>query len=63
MMKYLVSHNDAHAQEVADLARNLQGAGKIHVYDEIMDAVADFDMVNAKLAAIHSKLTEEAFSL
>ena len=27
MMKYLVSHNDAHAQEVADLARNLQGAG------------------------------------
>ena len=61
MMKYLVSHNDAHAQEVADLARNLQGAGRIDVYDEIMDAVADFDMVNAKLAAIHSKLTVEEF--
>ena len=59
MMKYLVSHNDAHAQEVADLARNLQGAGRIDVYDEIMDAVADFDMVNAKLAAIFTKLTEE----
>ena len=59
MMKYLVSHNDAHAQEVADLARNLQGAGKIEVYDEIMDAVADFDMVNAKLAAILSRMTEE----
>ena len=59
MMKYLVSHNDAHAQEVADLARNLQGAGKYSVYDEIMDAVADFDMVNAKLDAILSKLTEE----
>jgi len=61
MMKYLVSHNDAHAQEVADLARNLQGAGRIDVYDEIMDAVADFDMVNAKLAAIHSKLMTEEF--
>ena len=59
MMKYLVSHNDAHAQEVADLARNLQGAGKYSVYDEIMDAVADFDMVNAKLDAILSKLMAE----
>ena len=59
MMKYLVSHNDAHAQEVADLALNLQGAGKIEVYDEIMDAVSDFDMVNAKLAAIQMRLAEE----
>ena len=61
MMKYLVSHNDAHAQEVADLARSLQGAGKYSVYDEIMDAVADFDMVNAKLDAILSHLMAEEF--
>ena len=59
MMKYLVTHNDAHAQEVADLARNLQGAGKYNVYDEIMDAVADFDMVNAKLDAILNQLMTE----
>jgi demethylmenaquinone methyltransferase/2-methoxy-6-polyprenyl-1,4-benzoquinol methylase len=59
MMKYLVTHNDAHAQEVADLARNLMVAGKDVAYDEIMDAVSDFDMVNAKLAAILSKLSEE----
>ena len=59
MMKYLVSHNDAHAQEVADLAGNLMAAGKDVAYDEIMDAVSDFDMVNAKLAAILSKLTLE----
>ena len=58
MMKYLVSHNDAHAQEVADLARELQAAGRVGVYDEIMDAVSDFDMVNAKLAAILNSLTE-----
>ena len=61
MMKYLVSHNDAHAQEVADLARELMVAGKDAAYDEIMDAVSDFDMVNAKLAAILSKLTVEEF--
>ena len=59
MMKYLVSHNDAHAQEVADLARNLQSIGKIEVYDEIMDAVSDFDMVNAKLATILEHLSLE----
>ena len=61
MMKYLVSHNDAHAQEVADLARELMVAGKDVAYDEIMDAVSDFDMVNAKLAAVLSKLTAEDF--
>ena len=61
MMKYLVSHNDAHAQEVADLAGDLMAAGKDVAYDEIMDAVSDFDMVNAKLAAILSKLTVEEF--
>ena len=59
MMKYLVSHNDAHAQEVADLARELMNAGKDVAYDEIMDAVSDFDMVNAKLAAILNKLSTE----
>ena len=61
LMKYLVSHNDAHAQEVADLARELQSAGRDTAYDEIMDAVSDFDMVNAKLAAILEKLSVEEF--
>ena len=61
MMKYLVMHNDAHAQEVADLARNLQGAGKYNVYDEIMDAVADFDMVNDKLAAVLDKMLMDEY--
>ncbi len=59
LMRYLVKHNDAHAQEVADLARELQIAGKDTAYDEIMDAVSDFDMVNAKLDAILTQLTVE----
>ena len=59
LMKYLVSHNDAHAQEVADLARELMTAGKYTAYDEIMDAVSDFDMVNAKLAAVLTRLMDE----
>ncbi len=59
LMKYLVSHNDAHAQEVADLARELLSNGKNTAYDQIMDAVSDFDMVNAKLAAILNRLSDE----
>ena len=62
-MKYLVSHNDAHAQEVADLAGELLTAGKNTAYDQIMDAVSDFDVVNAKLAAILEELNLEEFIL
>ena len=61
MMKYLVTHNDAHAQEVADLAGQLLEAGKHREYDQVMDAVSDFDMVNAKLDAVLHKLMTEAF--
>ena len=61
MMKYLVSHNDAHAQEVADLAGQLLTAGKVREYDQVMDAVSDFDMVNAKLDAVLRKLMVDEF--
>ena len=57
LMKYLVSHKDAHAQEVADLASQLLTNGKNTAYDQVMDAVSDFDMVNAKLAAILEELS------
>ena len=43
------------------MARDLQGAGRIDVYDEIMDAVADFDMVNAKLAAVLDKMLMDEY--
>ena len=61
MMKYLVSHNDAHAQEVAELAGQLQTAGRYRAYEQIMDAVSSFDMVNAKLDAVLKELTVEEF--
>ena len=59
LMKFMVRHNDAHAQELAELAQQLQSAGKIRAYRQIMDAVSDFDMVNAKLDAVLTELTEE----
>ena len=59
LMKYMVSHNDAHAQELADLAQQLQEAGKSRAYKQIMNAVSDFDMVNARLDAIAKELSIE----
>lgn len=59
LMKYMVRHNDAHAQELAEFAGQLKDAGKDRAYQNIMDAVADFDMVNARLAAILEDLLSE----
>ena len=59
MMKYLVRHNDAHAQELAALADQLRQAGKDRAYRKLMDAVADFDMANAQLEGIFKDLSLE----
>ena len=59
LMKFMVRHNDAHAQELAELAQQLQAAGKTRAYRQIMDAVSDFDMVNAKLDAVLTDLSGE----
>ena len=59
LMKFMVRHNDAHAQELAELAQQLQSAGKKRAYQQIMDAVSDFDMVNAKLDAVVTELSAE----
>lgn len=59
LMKFMVKHNDAHAQELATLAQQLQSAGKDRAYRQIMDAVTDFDMVNAKLDAVTNELSLE----
>ena len=61
LMKFTVAHNDAHAQELAGLALQLQEAGKIRAYRKIMDAVANFDMVNAQLDGVVKELSGELF--
>ena len=52
LMTFTVKHNDAHAQELAELAAQLRSTGKIRAYEKIMDAVSNFDMVNAQLDAV-----------
>ena len=52
LMKFMVAHNEAHAQELADLAQQLADAGNRNAYRRIMDAVVSFDMGNATLSAV-----------
>ncbi len=56
LMKYMVAHNDAHAQEMAELATKIRDAGKLHAYRKIMDAVSDFDILNAKFDSVLQEL-------
>lgn len=59
LMKYMVSHNDAHAQELTELADQLKTAGRNRAYQKLMDAVASFDIANAQLDAVFKELTQE----
>ena len=51
-MKYMVGHNAAHAQELAELAKKLDEAGDHGAYHKVMDAVASFDNGNKILAEV-----------
>ncbi len=62
LMKFMIGHNDAHAQELAELAGQLKTVGKARAYYQIMDAVANFDMVNAQLDAVLKELNTDAFT-
>ncbi len=59
LMKYMVSHNESHAEELAQLAQQLEDAGRQGAYRRVMDAVSYFDMGNATLAAVLSELATE----
>lgn len=58
LMKYMVGHNAAHAQELAELAHQLDEAGNHAAYHRVMDAVASFDAGNATLSAVLDDLTK-----
>lgn len=51
MMKYMVNHNAAHANELAGLAGQLEKAGNHMAYEQVMQAVSDFEKGNLRLSA------------
>ena len=52
LMKYMASHNTAHANELAALARQLQQAGNSMAYEQVMAAVSDYEKGNMRLQAV-----------
>lgn len=57
LMKFMVSHNDAHAQELAELADRLEEMGLARAGSRVMDAVSSFDVGNAQLDAVLRELS------
>lgn len=56
LMKYMTSHNAAHARELADLAKQFQLAGNPMAYEQVMAAVSDFEKGNMRLSMILASL-------
>ncbi len=56
LMKYMVSHNAAHARELAELAEQLDKAGDHTAYEQVMAAVSDFEKGNLRLSVVLSSL-------
>ena len=56
LMKYMVSHNAAHAKELADLAIKLQETGNRAAYEQVLAAVSDFEKGNMRLSVTLASL-------
>ena len=56
LMKYMANHNAAHANELAQLAVQLEKAGSHAAYEQVMAAVSDFEKGNMRLQVVLSSL-------
>ncbi len=56
LMKYMASHNAAHARELAELAIQLEKAGSHAAYEQVMAAVSDFEKGNMRLRVVLASL-------
>ena len=56
LMKYMVGHNAAHANELAQLAGKLKEMGENAAYDQVMLAVSDFEKGNMRLSTVLAAL-------
>ena len=58
LMKYMVNHNTAHANELAELAKKLGDMGDKTAYEQVMLAVSDFEKGNLRLSTILAAMAE-----
>jgi len=56
LMRYMVGHNTAHANELAQLAGKLRDMGENVAFEQVMLAVADFEKGNMRLSTVLAAL-------
>ena len=56
LMKYMANHNAAHANELAQLAKELEKAGNRTAYEQVMAAVSDYEKGNMRLNVVLASL-------
>ena len=56
LMQYMVKHNAAHANELANLAKKLGDLGDKMAYEQVMLAVSDYEKGNLRLSTILAAL-------
>lgn len=56
LMRYMVGHNAQHANELAGLAKKLDEMGDHTAYEQVMQAVSDFEKGNLRLSTVLAAL-------
>lgn len=59
LMRYMVGHNTQHANELAGLAKKLDDMGDHTAYEQVMQAVADFEKGNLRLSTVLASLDHQ----
>ena len=56
LMDYMIKHNAAHAEELAQLAKKLEELGKHEAAEQVLTAVSEFEKGNMRLSTILASL-------
>lgn len=56
MLRYMVGHNAAHTRELAELAGQLDTAGRHEQYGQVMQAVKEYEQANERLQGVLENL-------
>lgn len=56
LMRYMVNHNTAHANELAALAKKLEELGNHAAAEQVLAAVSEFEKGNLRLSAVLAAL-------
>lgn len=50
LIRYLIKHNESHTKELEELALELKKQEFFDAYDDVMDAIREYDKGNKKLS-------------